>query len=224
MPAQTKPLTSIYCPKCDRIEQGRTESRMLNLPGGYKCTGLGHPFKYLELMAMKPRMEKLVVQEKQPPSATVLPIWIHPDALAALQTRFPSNFKTTLYSLFSALADPATVLIEGEHCRELATLGIHKGKEIVGLARTNNALTEQLKAMQEQMKQYEMLSKLMALAQGGQANSPGAQSALVDQMLNPLPESAAAALPPRARVLPVIDPDSDTLYEPVAPGSFSAMT
>jgi hypothetical protein len=213
-------LTGMYCPLCDRQEAGRTHSRLLNKQSGYICSGQGHKFpNYIALMAMKPRMEKLQIQEKQPSGAIVHPMWIHPEALAALQLRFPTNFRTTIYSLFSALANPATLVIEAEHCRELQQLGITKGKEIIGLARTNIMLTEQLKLLTEQMKQYETLSKLMAIAGGGQFNSPAEQGATIAEIIAPSPSEAAR--PPQAATLPIIDTNSDILYEPVAPGSFS---
>lgn len=191
---------------------------MLNLQGGWKCESCGFKPKdpsYINLMAMKPRMDKLVIQEKQPPESLMQPMWISPQALAALQTRFPSNFRTTIWSLFNELAQGAIVL-EVANSLELKELGVTKGRDIVGLAKTNLALTEQLKQMSEQMKQYEMLSRLMAVAQGGLANTPAAQSPLVDQILNPTPER-----PPQQPVMPVVSTESDVIYEPVAAGSFS---
>jgi hypothetical protein len=213
-----KELTDIYCVYCDRQEGGKTQSRMLNKQGGYVCTGQGHKFpNYIAMMALKPRMDRLVIQEKQPSSAISHPMWIHPEALSALQTRFPSNFRTTIYTLFNALANPDTILLEAEHCKELRDLGISKGREIVGLAKTNKELSEQLKLMTEQMKQYELVAKMMAMAGGGMFNNPGAQGATVAEMLQPGQQDR----PPQAATLPVIDTDSDTTYEPVAPGSFA---
>ena len=213
-------LTSIYCPQCDRLEQGRTQSRMLNKQSGYVCTGMGHRFKsYIALMDMHPRMEKLLVQEKQPAGTDAVSFWVHPAAYSALQSRFPSNLRTTICALFNALSDPETILIEGEHTRELRSLGIARGRDMVGLARTNIALTEQLKLQTEQMKQYELVAKLLNMAGGGGGLaalvSPAAASATTEAL------TAAPTLPPRAPVVPPIDTDAEfNYYADVAPGSF----
>lgn len=210
---------------CDRRESGQTQSRMMNYQGGWKCDacgftprgGDGSKGNYLVLMAMKPRMERLVIQEKQPANSVIQPMWISQGALSALQERFPSNFRTTIYSLFNELATPGSILIEAKNAVELKDLGITKGRDIVGLAKTNIALTEQLKQLQDQMKQFEWMSRMMAAAQGGLANTPQSQQPAIEAILNPAP----AERPPQQPVMPIISTESEEIYEPAEPGSFS---
>jgi hypothetical protein len=219
-------LTDIFCPYCDNLEQGKTQSRMLNKQSGWICT-VGHKFKnYDDLMRRKPRMDKLKVIEKQPQGSTIHPMWIHPQALAALQERFPSNFRTTIYSLFNALADPDSILIEAEHCRELRKLGISKGKDIIGLAKTNLALEEQLKLQDAEMKQYQFVANLIRMTNGGGGMAGGMAGGMnlgagggfpPTDPSNPQPQEK----PPHNPVLPMIDTESDEFAVPVEPGSFS---
>jgi len=219
-------LTSIYCPMCDHLEQGKTQSRMLNKQTGWICT-VGHKYKnYDDLMKRKPRMDKLKIIEKQPQGSTIQPMWIHPQALEALQQRFPSNFRTTMYSLFNALANPDSILIEAEHTAELRKLGISKGRDIIGLAQTNIALQDQLKYQAEEMKQYQFVANLIRTMSGGGGGGGGGMGFLGGMMgggqnpqdpSQPTPEEK----PPHNPVLPMIDTESDDFAVPVEPGSFS---
>lgn len=217
-------LAQIYCPKCDRLEHGTTQTRMINSHSGWKCAAGLHKMTYAELMALKPRMEKLVINEKQPGNTSTLQIWIYPEALTALRNRFPSNLMTTICSLFTSLADPDTLVIEGEHMRELRTLGIHRGRDIVGLATTVKALTAQLDEAKKLSEQYSGIAKLLAAFSGGGGlggglNTQGPPAELLAQALSGSgPEDKPPAHP---APVPFIDPESDQLYyEPVTPGSF----
>jgi hypothetical protein len=215
-------ITGIHCPMCDRMEQGKTESRLINdMSGKYICTAIGHKFpNYLELMKLKPRMDKLQVMEKQPPGSNSQQFWIDPDALAAIRDRFPTNFMTTIYSLFTALADPDTIVIEGEHMKELRGLGINRGRDVVGLAKTHKAMADQLETMTREMEQYKMIANLLKIAGGGAAMTGGMGPGIGD-LTAALTGNAPAPIPPHAPVMPIIDTESDALYyEPVEAGSF----
>lgn len=222
-------LTGIFCPVCDRIEHGKTQSRMvdsqlgMNHKGNYHCSGMGHKMSKSQLESLNPRMLKLQVTEKQPGNTSQQTFWIYPEALDALRTKFPNNLMTTICSLFNTLADPDTIVIEGEHMRELRTLGVHRGRDIVGLAKANQSLQEQLKEMTAAQKQYEMVAKLLSMAggAGGQAlltgQGPSSQD-LTQALQQPDQEPK---LPPRRQPVPFIEPEAEhTYYEAVEPGNF----
>lgn len=217
-------ISQIYCPRCDRLEHGTTQSRMINSHSGYKCTAGLHRMTYAELMSHKPRMEKLVINEKQPGNTSQLAVWIYPEALERLRARFPSNLMTTICSLFTSLADPDTLVIEGEHMRELRELGVHRGRDIVGLAKSVKSLTDQLEESKKQSDQYSGIAKLLAAFSGGGGLGQGGPPAevLAQALTGNIPEEK----PPAGRApVPFIDPESDELaykdtFAAVAPGSF----
>lgn len=214
-------LTSIYCPMCDHLEQGKTQSRMLNKQAGWICT-MGHKFKnYDDLMKRRPRMDRLKIIEKQPQGSITHPMWINPQALESLQQRFPSNFRTTMYSLFNSLANPDSILIEAEHTQALRKLGISKGRDIIGLAQTNVALQEQLKLQGEEMKQYQFVANLIRMTNGGNLGGFPLGGFPPPPGQDPADPTAPQEKPPHNPVLPMIDTESDEFAQPVEPGSFS---
>lgn len=193
--------TGVYCPACDRTG---IDSEMIVQSGGFrgdgamlKCTAAGHAFEYSKLMSLKPRMMRLAITEKQPANTTTLSVWVYPEVLQRLQERFPQNLNTTMCSLMTALADDDTLIIEGEHTRELREmtkdLGIQisKGRDIVGLAKTNVLLKQEVEAMRLQMKMLEPVMKLLGMAAAGSDEAAAGQA-------NPLAALAALAQQPVA--------------------------
>ena len=116
------------------------------------CLAANHTYDYERLIALKPRMQKLAFNEKQPASSVAQQVWIHPEAQSALHQRWPGNFMTTVYSIFNSLADGETFLVEGEYARELAAAGITKGREVAGMLATINQLRAQVATLEERLK------------------------------------------------------------------------
>jgi len=118
------------------------------------CTVANHRYTYERLMALNPRKQKLQFNEKQPANAIQQSFWIYPEVLAALHERWPGNMMTTMCSLFSALADGSSFLVEGEYARELAQAKppITKGREIAGLLHTIDQMKAQILGLEEQVK------------------------------------------------------------------------
>jgi hypothetical protein len=155
----SKPLP-YFCPLCDR--QGNKFSLCSrgapNTIGANQSAGMivvcaaGHKFPYDKFMSLKPRMQQAVFTEKQPVGSVAQPFWVHPEALAAMQVRWPNNLLTTLYSLFNALAHQDSFIVEPEYAVELAKKGITKGREVMGLLTENDNLKLQIVALEERVK------------------------------------------------------------------------
>lgn len=171
--------TGIMCVFCDR--QGITDSEMVTVSGNYsggdgasmlRCTGQNHTIERNRLMAMKPRMKRLVVPEKQPPGTTPQSIWVYPQAWQRLAERFPANLQTTICSLVTALADDATMIIEGEHAREMHALAaqhgvsLARGRDILALLKTNIELARQMEELRVQQRVLEPFLRAMGAAGG----------------------------------------------------------
>jgi hypothetical protein len=181
--------TGLWCPQCDQRGQpaillkqmaARAEGMLL------RCSGCGVVKPYAAWMALHPRMDKPSVVEKQPPGAIVHPLWIHPEVLAALQQKFPSNLQTTLCSVMQSLADPDSVLVEGPYARELRGLGMRTGREVLGLAREVISLRKQVAEMKVR---EDALAPLFA-AMGGAFGRPAGE--------NGQPAGQPPAVPPHA--------------------------
>jgi hypothetical protein len=158
----------IFCPICDQsgMESLMQKVRHTASPDGQmtvRCAR-GHEYDYQRLLELKPRMQKLQLTEKQPVNTVAQQFWVYPEVLSALQRRFPQNFMTTICAALTALADPDTVMIEGEHARALRATGVARGRDIVGLAAENARLTTQVNELKIQMKVLEPFLKAI----GGQ--------------------------------------------------------
>lgn len=154
--------TGIYCPWCRQMND--PYSMLYRDTGGMtgqgmraKC-GRGHSGEMTQIMNMKPDKQQLALNEKQPPGSVIQTVWVEPQAIMALQQRFPQTMMTNLYSLINAIADGDSILVEGEHVREMRALQdtesrpIQKGRDVVGLARENATLRAAVNELQEKLR------------------------------------------------------------------------
>lgn len=153
-------ILPIYCPACDRtgvsslMRKGGLKLIGHNQPPGmmYVCIAANHSYPYDRLMALKPRMQKVAFTEKQPEGSLAQPMWIHPEALAGMQRRWPGNWQTTLYSLFNALAHQDSFIVEPEYAVELAAAGVTKGRDVMGLVNERTQLRAQIETLEARLK------------------------------------------------------------------------
>lgn len=161
----------VYCPACERqnIESLFVKDVSTKAEGMVvRCLAQSHRFDYSKLMALNPRKVQLPLHEKQPGNTTTIGVWIYPEALAVLQQRFPANLNTTLCSFLTAVADPDTIVIEGEHARALRDSGVSKGRDIMGLAEVVKQLEAEVAESRVQLKVLEPFLKMMGGALGQQ--------------------------------------------------------
>lgn len=158
-----------YCLACDRqaaLSGTTIDSMMLtDTLGGLsdkdsaammiRCQLGGHRYNYSNFLAQKPRMVKLALNEKQPLKTIALTVWVYPEVLEVLRQRYPQNLLTTLCAILTAVADPDTVMIEGEHGRALKEAGVLKGRDIVGLG-------AEVKRLHEEVEQLKIREKALA--------------------------------------------------------------
>lgn len=198
-------FSGLFCPPCDRagtptqlVRQMASKQEGMLL----KCPTCSRTFSYAVLTAPNnpnpPRKAKLEFVEKPPSGTQTLPLWLYPEVIEALRQKFPSNLLTTLSSAVTALADPDSVLIEGEWAREMAGLGIKRGREVLALAKEVKELRESVAAMrlrEETLRQFfGSMGMMMPQPLASQPSSPAVdnQTAPVDANGNPLS-------PPRAQ-------------------------
>lgn len=157
----------IFCPACD---QAGHESLVVKLRHTRSNDGammvkcpMGHTYDYARLMQMNPRMLPMQVKETQPARTIQHAFWVYPEALAALQQRYPQNFMTTMCAAITALADPDTILIEGEHARALRDSNVTRGREIMTIVTENAALKQKLADAENRLKLFEPMFKSMGM-------------------------------------------------------------
>lgn len=194
-------LEHIFCPACDRAGN---PSRMMAQQGGHRTEGMAarcqnqlHTFTYSKLMSLHPRMDKPDFVEKQPPNTVTMTLWVYPEVLESLKQKFEHNLNTTMCSAVTALADPDTVLIEGEHAREIASLGIRRGREVLGLAREVIELRKQLEKAKVQMEVLEPIIRMLGGAAAGVAA--------------PMESPNGQQQPPQARFANLVESDNGLL-------------
>ncbi len=199
-------LTGYWCPSCDRAgTPARLVRKMAAKQEGMlmECQSCKRVYSYDSLMRLRPRMDKVEFVEKQPAGTQTLPLWLHPEVIAALQSKFPSNLLTTLHSAVTALADPDAVLIEGDYAREMASIGVRKGREVLALAKEVKELREQNAAMrlkEETLRQFFGglgMAMPQLVSQPGQSASPSEPSA--DNLAPPVDAQGNVIAPPHAQ-------------------------
>ncbi len=209
--------TGLWCVACDKDNApAQMTKKMSGTQRGMllQCTRCRREYEYNQFMALHPRSDKPDSTERPPAHAVTKPIWVYPEVWAALEAKFPTNLLTTLCAILTSLGDPDTVLVEGEHARELAQLGIHRGREILGLAREVIQLRKDVGEMRIREQALAPLFQAMTGAFGGHlpaavAPTPAADvTILSDGHRNP-------DLPPVSSIGTLVE-DADGLLVPGA--------
>jgi hypothetical protein len=177
-----------------------------------KCPSCGAVYNYASLMATHPRMDKVDFVEKQPAGSQTLPLWLHPEVVEALRQKFPSNLLTTLSSAVTSLADPDSVLIEGPYAREMASIGIKKGREVLALAKEVKELREQVAAATLRESTLRQFFGGMGMAMPTPlASQPSAASPSADNLAPPLDAAGNPLAPPHNQFSQLRDDGSGLL-------------
>lgn len=185
-------LIGIYCPQCDRTNSPPSllQRQMASKQEGMlmRCPACNRTYAYAALLALKPRMLQPEFVEKPPQGTVTIAVPIYPEVLEALKQKFPHNLITTLCALLTSVADPETVVIEGEHAREIAALGIRRGREVLALAKEVVDLRQQL----AESKLREKILEPILRALGGVATAPPS----ADPATSVFPQPAPGPIPP----------------------------
>jgi hypothetical protein len=177
----------LYCIECDKRGISSKMMRVMHSRGEgmqVKCLAQGHPYNYETFMRLGPRKEQLALTEKMPPSCVIQQVWVHPEAWQMLLKRFPQTLMTTLCATLTALADPDTVMVEGNYAREMRELGVERGRDVLGLAKRVKELNAECEEMRIREKALAPFLKMLAQA-GGAAANPAEPTATVNGHRNP---------------------------------------
>lgn len=216
MSTQSTNFTGIYCPACDLA---KTPARVVRKRGDAKqegmlvqCPQCQRVYNYSALMAQHPRMDPLPTVEQQPKGTIIHPVWAYPEVIEALRQKFPQNFQTTLCSLLTAVADPDTVVIEGNYAREMAGLGIKRGREVLALAKEVKELREQVAQLKLERQTLQQFFGALGMAMpGAMQMQPPAQL-----QQSPMPAENIAAPPPHPSFSRMVTDENGMLVESVS--------
>ena len=209
-------FTGYWCSACDKAG---TPARLIRQMGAkqegmlLKCQSCGHVYSYAAVSdpanPNRPRMDKIEFVEKQPAGTVILPLWLHPEVVEALRQKFPSNLLTTLSSANTALADPDSVLIEGQYAREMAGLGIKTGRQVLGMAKELKELREANTAMKLKEETLRQFFGGMGLAMPQMASQSASPSA--DNLAAPVDAAGNVLAPPHTQFASLRDDGSGLL-------------
>lgn len=224
--------TGLFCPWCRQMND--PYSMLYRDAGGQTGQGMrlkcsrGHSGDYNQIMNMRPDKQQLALTEKQPVGTVVQTVWAFPEALQALHQRYPQTLMTNLCSLITAIADGDSILIEGEHVREIRTIAapdahpVEKGRDVVGLARENATLRAAVNELQEKLKQAGSQQATVSAALPAGAMDlllKLAQQAGLDASSLTQPVAAQSLIQPPAQLLSAFDYQegmADPFEQPVA--------
>jgi hypothetical protein len=224
-------FTGIWCKRCDQSNPSQPSRLVRQMAGKQegmllKCPQCGYQSSYANVMASHPRMDKVDFVEK--PSAGTKPytIHLHPEVIEAWQRKFPSNPMTTLTAAVTALADPDSVLIEGDYAREMASLGIRRGREVLSMAKELKELRDEVAGLKLRESTLRAFFSGLGLAMPQVASQPAVPT---DLPAPPVDANGNVLTPPRAQFSQLRDDGSGLLVpadgaEPIAPSQFSFPT
>lgn len=183
-------LLPLYCIECDKSGISAKMMKVMHSRGEgmqVKCVSCGRQYNYATFLKLNPRKEKLALAEKMPPSCIIQQVWVHPEVWSMLQKRFPQTLMTTLCSILTALADPDTVMVEGDYAREMRSLGVERGRDVLSLAKRVKELTREVEEMRIRESALAPLLKALGGAAWIQQSVPSqvSSSVIVDGQRNP---------------------------------------
>lgn len=210
-------FSGIFCPACDKsgtptqlVRQMAAKQEGMLL----KCPTCSRTYSYAALMDPKnlnpPRKVKLEFTEKQPAGFITLPLWLHPEVVESLRRKFPSNLLTTLSSAVTALADPDSVLIEGEYAREMASIGIRRGREVLSLAKEVKELRDAVAAARLREETLAGFFRSLGLAMP-QPAAIAPSSPSTDNLAPPMDAAGNVIVPPHVQFSQLRDDGSGLL-------------
>lgn len=140
----------MYCPLC---EKNGVKTELMRDMVEVKCL-MGHTFQYNTLMSMNPTLIRMEFTEKAGPHDVKLEAWVNGEVLAQFNQKFPNRLSSTIDNILRTFLDGDMVIVDGMQAREMKSLGIKNGAEMLAAARgaktqedTINTLTIQLETI-----------------------------------------------------------------------------
>lgn len=129
----------MWCPICDKNGVNNEIARTDNTT--FEC-GIGHKYTYESLMAQHPRMIKLEVVHKPNVGDVKTEVWINGEALAKFNQMYPNQLSATLDNLVRQHLDGDLIIVDGMQARELKSLGIRTGAEMLSAIKNGKTLED----------------------------------------------------------------------------------
>lgn len=130
----------MWCPMCDKNGVNTEVVKKDNVD--FQC-GIGHNLgDYNSLMAQRPRMMKLEVVHKPNVGDVKTEVWINGEALNKFNQMYPNQLSATLDNIVRQHLDGDLIIIDGMQARELKSLGIRTGAEMLSAIKNGKTLED----------------------------------------------------------------------------------
>lgn len=127
----------MWCPTCD---VNGVNSEVTKLDNVMFVCGIGHQLgDYNQLMSRKPRMIKMEIVRKANVGDIKVDVFVNSTALDKFQQLHPGQLDATVDNIIRQHTDGDLIIIDGMQARELKSLGIMTGAQM--LAAIKNAKT-----------------------------------------------------------------------------------
>jgi hypothetical protein len=152
----------VFCPTC---KLNGTQIELRRDTYQFRCD-FGHVFEYARLQQMidggqAELLIRLNVIENPSDHSQAYKVFMIPQTWERLNQKFAGRLWVTLGTVFDALADDSIIFIEGKDVKEMRTMGIKTGKDIIAAIHSAKELEKQIADMQ---KQLELLKPILAAA------------------------------------------------------------
>ena len=131
----------MYCPTCRMNSVPNCEVyRYTNTE--FRCA-IGHSFSYEALMMMKPDLIRTEVAEKAGPGDVKAEFFCNADVLQQFRAKFPNRLSATVTQIMRLYLDDDLVIIDGLQARELRSLKVSTGAEMLAVAKQASTLSDE---------------------------------------------------------------------------------
>jgi len=131
----------MYCPTCRM--SGVPHNEVFRIDNTkLQCT-IGHVFSYDTLMAAKPEMIRKEVLEQAGPGDVTQKVFINGEVLRQFNEKYPGRLSATVTQILRNHLDDDMVIVDGMQARELHSLKVKTGAEIVAAVKQNMTLVDE---------------------------------------------------------------------------------
>ena len=149
----------MYCPHCEKtgvqseLFRGNPEMHL------FRCL-MNHAFTYDQLTALNPTKIQYVPKEVPGPTDVNASFFIPANILSKFREKYPNQQNATITSILQLHLDDDLIIISGEQARELKSLGVRTGQEMLVTAKQNRTLVAENETLSSQINFFsEMIHK-----------------------------------------------------------------
>jgi hypothetical protein len=144
----------MYCPLCR--SNGNNHTELIRDSHIYTCP-LGHTMTNEQIQKLNPELIKLQTFYKPRPTDVKTEFFCHPEIAQRIKNELGDGYHRTLESILEVCLTGEYVLVDGVQAKELRTMNIKNGAEMLACAKNNKELEGENLELKKQVDHYERI-------------------------------------------------------------------